>query len=146
MLPAENRLRRASDFDTAMRHGISSGRSLLIVHVAHGLNSGERTQVTQVTQITGGTQAVQGGQATRVGFVVSGAVGGAVVRNTLRRRLRHVMRDRLKRLPPGAHVVVRARPGAANARTATLARSLDDGLDRALARFDRDLTRGGAAQ
>ncbi|GHC76069.1 hypothetical protein GCM10010349_55800 [Streptomyces flavofungini] len=69
---------------------------------------------------------------TRAGFVVSKAVGGAVVRTTVKRRLRHLMRDRLASLPPGSLVVVRALPGAGDADHAQLARDLDAALERLL--------------
>ena len=41
------------------------------------------------------------------------AVGGAVVRNHVRRRLRHLMRVRLEQLPDRTDIVVRALPAAA---------------------------------
>jgi ribonuclease P protein component len=66
----------------------------------------------------------------RVGFVVSGAVGPAVVRNQVRRRLRHLAVDHLRRLPDGALLVVRALPGAAGASSAQLAADLTRVLDR----------------
>ena len=68
----------------------------------------------------------------RAGFVVSKAVGGAVVRNKVKRRLRHLMRDRIAQLPPGSLVVVRALPGAGGADQAQLARDLDAALQRLL--------------
>jgi ribonuclease P protein component len=61
----------------------------------------------------------------RVGFVVSKAVGGAVVRNKIRRRLRHLARGYLGSLPKGSLLVVRANPRAATARQADLAAELD---------------------
>ncbi len=67
-------------------------------------------------------------ESTRVGFVVSRAVGPAVVRNRVKRRLRHLMRDRLSVIPAGAHLVVRANPAAANAEYADIARDLDQCL------------------
>lgn len=63
---------------------------------------------------------------------MSKAVGGAVVRNTVKRRLRHLMRDRLAQLPPGSLVVVRALPGAGDADHAQLARDLDAAFQRLL--------------
>ena len=60
----------------------------------------------------------------RVGFVVSGAVGPAVVRNRVRRRLRHLAAEQVRRLPDGALLVVRALPAAAGATTAQLAADL----------------------
>ena len=63
---------------------------------------------------------------------MSKAVGGAVVRNKVKRRLRHLMRDRVDLFPPGSLVVVRALPGAGDADHAALARDLDAALQRLL--------------
>lgn len=115
MLPAENRMRRARDFEWTMRHGRRAARRLLVVHAARERDAGPTATV---------------------GFVVSRAVGGAVVRNSVRRRLRHLMRERLARLPGGIEIVVRARPGAAGARREQLTAELDDALDRALGRVE----------
>jgi ribonuclease P protein component len=59
---------------------------------------------------------------------VSKAVGKAVVRNQVRRRLRHLIRERLAGLPAGATVVVRALPGAADRAFPELAADLDAAL------------------
>jgi ribonuclease P protein component len=67
-----------------------------------------------------------------VGFVVSKAVGGSVTRNLVKRRLRHLARERTGALPPHGMLVVRALPAAADASYAELARE----LDRCLARVD----------
>ena len=61
---------------------------------------------------------------------MSKAVGGAVVRNKVKRRLRHLMRDRVVLVPPGSLVVVRALPGAGDADHAQLAQDLDAALQR----------------
>lgn len=63
---------------------------------------------------------------------MSKAVGGAVVRNKVKRRLRHLMRERVDLLPPGSLVVVRALPGAGDADHAQLAQDLDAALQRLL--------------
>jgi len=73
----------------------------------------------------------------RAGFVVPKTVGSAVDRNRVRRRLRHLMRDRLRTLPPGAAVVVRALPGATERDHPRLAAELDAALATALARSVR---------
>jgi len=65
------------------------------------------------------------GQPPRVGFVVSKAVGNAVVRNRTKRVLRAIMRARLDRLPDGVDVVVRANAGLPGTPTATLAQEMD---------------------
>lgn len=68
----------------------------------------------------------------RVGFVVGRTVGGAVERNAVRRRLRHLMRERLHLLPPGSTLVVRALPAAATVSSADLGADLDAALSRLL--------------
>ncbi len=70
----------------------------------------------------------------RAGFVVSKAVGNAVTRNTVKRRLRHLAAARLDGLPAGTTVVVRAQPHAAAASYEQLGRDLDAALAAALKR------------
>ncbi|WP_079042034.1 ribonuclease P protein component [Streptomyces aureus] len=118
MLPTENRLRRREDFATAVRRGRRAGRPLLVVHLRSGAPNPHAPG--------------ESAPPARAGFVVSKAVGGAVVRNQVKRRLRHLVRDRLSELPPGSLVVVRALPGAGDAEHAQLARDLDAALQRLL--------------
>ncbi|MGN6751733.1 MAG: ribonuclease P protein component [Intrasporangium sp.] len=66
----------------------------------------------------------------RVGFVVSKAVGNAVVRNRTKRRLRASVATRLSGIPAGLDVVVRANPSAAQATYV----ELDSALERQLGR------------
>ena len=72
----------------------------------------------------------------RIGFVVSKAVGPAVVRNRVKRRLRHLAREQLSdlemRLPGSAVLVVRALPAAAGASAAELRGDLARSLERVL--------------
>ena len=56
----------------------------------------------------------------RIGFVVNQALGIAVQRNKVKRRLRAIMRAQLPCLP-GGRIVVRALPAAASADFGTLA-------------------------
>lgn len=63
---------------------------------------------------------------------MSKAVGGSVVRNKVKRRLRHLMRDRVALFPPGSLVVVRALPGAGDADHVQLAQDLDAAIGRLL--------------
>jgi len=76
------------------------------------------------------TSGLVTGEPCRVGFVVSRAVGPAVTRNLVKRRLRHLMRDRVDRLGDDSLLVVRALPAAA----AASYRDLGDELDRCLGR------------
>jgi ribonuclease P protein component len=64
-------------------------------------------------------------EAAKVGFVVSRKVGNAVVRNRVRRQLRHLARGYLESLPGGSLLVLRAHPRAATARQADIAAELD---------------------
>ncbi len=73
------------------------------------------------------------GEPVRVGFVVSKAVGNAVVRNRVKRRLRHLTREHLPTLaalPGSAVLVVRALPRAAYASYTDLAADLERCLSR----------------
>ena len=81
-----------------------------------------------------------------VGFVVNKAVGNAVTRNQVKRRLRHLARERVASLPRSAVLVVRALPAAAGASYDELDTDLDDALIRALSRVAGRLTppEGGA--
>jgi ribonuclease P protein component len=106
-------MRRSTDFGAAVRTGRRAGSKLLVVHVLHG----DEHTLTDREPV--------------VGFVVSKSVGGAVVRNRVKRRLRALMRPLIPRLPPGARVVVRANPDAADASTAALYRDLVAALRRA---------------
>lgn len=66
-----------------------------------------------------------------VGFVVSKAVGVAVERNRVKRRLRHLMREHLAQLPLGSRLVVRALPAATGLSSSVLAADLISALQRA---------------
>ena len=117
MLPARHRLTRSADFATALRgpRGARAGSTLIVVHA----NSTD----------------ARAGLPPRVGFVVSKAVGTAVVRNRVKRRLRALMAARVDQLPAGVDVVVRANPLAAQANSHELAAELDRLLPRVTARL-----------
>ena len=110
MLPGRYRLRTATDFATVFRGargagGSRSGSHLMVVHA----NSTD----------------ARAGQPPRVGFVVSKAVGNAVVRNRAKRVLRALMRARIRHLPDGVDVVVRANVDLPGTPTSTVAQELD---------------------
>ena len=116
MLAAAQRLRRRDDFAATIRNGRRAGRGALVVHF---LNPG-------LSQ-----PGVAPFEDPRAGFVVSKAVGNAVVRNVVKRRLRHLVRPRLAELPAGSVIVVRALPEAANLDHHALERDLDAALQAA---------------
>ena len=64
------------------------------------------------------------GPSAQVGLVVSKAVGPAVTRNLVKRRIRASVRELLGQLGPGDVLVIRATPAAAAASYAELSRDL----------------------
>jgi len=69
----------------------------------------------------------------RFGFIISKQVGNAVIRNTVRRRLKAVCAAAIADVPKGTDVVIRALPASA---IATFA-ELDADVTRCLARLSR---------
>ncbi|WP_144119904.1 ribonuclease P protein component [Catellatospora sichuanensis] len=132
MLPAAHRLRRSADFAAAVRAGRRAGRGAVVVHLTVPVTVTEHETAWQGDDP--GHAVVVPGQVSQAGFVVSKAVGNAVIRNTVKRRLRHLAADRLGGLPAGATVVVRALPQAASASYEQLGRDLDGALAAALKR------------
>ena len=125
MLPAANRLTRSQDFGLVVRRGRRAGRSRLVVHVltsaaSDGAAAEQRTSAQPTLD------------PSKVGFVVSKAVGNSVVRHRVSRKLRHLVRDRLDALPPGTSLVVRALAPSADADSAELGRDLDAALHKVL--------------
>jgi len=111
MLPPGHRMRRRAEFTLAVRRGRRAGRPHVVVHLFR------RDDIDAPPQ---------------VGFIVGRVVGDAVVRNKVRRRLRHLAREHVARLPRGSLLVVRANPSAGNARQGELAKELDSALRRLL--------------
>jgi ribonuclease P protein component len=116
VLPQQSRMRRAEDFRRVLRTGRRAGGSVLAGHLLLPVGS---------DGAVGTPGEVLSGGPAKVGFVVSRAVGSAVVRNRVKRRLRELMRGRLASLPRGCLLVLRAHPAAASARQADLAADLD---------------------
>ncbi|GAA2651419.1 ribonuclease P protein component [Paractinoplanes durhamensis] len=108
MLAAAQRMRRSTDFAATIRGGRRVGRGTVVVHLL--LEEPVRASTACA------------------GFVVSKAVGNAVVRNKVRRRLRHLVRPLLASLPEGSSLVVRALPKAAEASFDTLGTDLESAL------------------
>jgi len=119
VLAAAARIRRREDFTATVRSGRRATRGVLVVHLALDDSNPARAH------------------AARAGFVVSKAVGDAVTRNKVKRRLRHLVRDELKTLPAGADVVVRALPDAASRSYEQLEIDLREGIAAALRRGGR---------
>lgn len=136
MLPADHRLRRRRDFQSAVRRGRRVASGAVVAHLL----------CSPSVQAEGTDGTSSGPVPARVGFVVSGAVGPAVVRNRVRRRLRHLCNGRLSRLPAGSLLVLRALPaaGVAAGNAADLATDVDRVLDRVLGAVE-ELSAGPSA-
>ncbi|MGV9194212.1 ribonuclease P protein component [Microbacterium sp. MC2] len=93
MLARGNRITRGADYRAVVRGGARC--------------AGAHT-VTYVVTTTEPRPA-------RFGFIVSKQIGGAVVRNTVRRRLKAICVQSLPDVRDGVDVVIRALPGAGDA-------------------------------
>ncbi|MDP5226872.1 MULTISPECIES: ribonuclease P protein component [Arthrobacter] len=113
MLPAPNRLRLPADFSTTLRSGVRVGRRNLVLS-AH---------------------LSPGGTRSRIGFIVSKAVGNAVTRNLVKRRLREIGARLLTDHPTGVDVVVRALPAAAQSEWEELVTETEQAFAQALRRL-----------
>jgi ribonuclease P protein component len=107
MLVAGQRLRRRREFSAVVRAGRRAARGCVVAHL-----------ITQPDPLAKTSPA-------RAGFIIPKTVGNAVTRNKVRRRLRHLLRDRLADLAPGTTVVIRALPAAGSRPYPRLAADLD---------------------
>ena len=91
-MPAYPTLRRRDDFQAVVRSGAShSSRTLVLRALATGSPD------------------------TRIGLATPQAIGGAVQRNRVRRRLRELVRERYGEMGSGWDVLIIAKPQAATA-------------------------------
>jgi ribonuclease P protein component len=111
VLPSAHRLREPALFQDAVRRGRRAGARTVTVHWRAADPSSAPDPV-------------------RVGLVVNRAVGNAVTRNLVKRRLRHLSREHLASLPSSGVLVVRALPAAATAPVSELGADLDRCLQR----------------
>lgn len=108
----EQRLRKESEFDAVRKRGRGWNSNFLVLRtLSNGLPH------------------------SRFGYVVSKRIGGAVVRNLVRRRIRETVR--LTGVAPGWDLVFIARVGVAEAPYTRLAQTVSDLLRRARALDDR---------
>ena len=108
MLARANRVVRAEDFRATVRKGarVSTEHALLYV------------------------RASTPESPTRYGFIVSKAVGNAVSRNLVRRRLRAIGRELLSANGSGRDIVIRAREGISDISWASLHKEISEGVER----------------
>ena len=112
MLAKPNRVVRADDFRMTMRRGRRVSAEHSIVYLA------DRPGVEPV----------------RFGFVISKAVGGSVVRNRLRRRLRAIGSELVDGGFSGSDIVVRALPGCGSLDWTTLHHEISVAIEKGTSR------------
>ncbi|HEX5540631.1 MAG TPA: ribonuclease P protein component [Micromonospora sp.] len=128
MLGSAQRLRHSSEFTAAVRAGRRAGRGAVVVHLGRAEESTRSAGSDHAATLEPARAGAEQPVPARAGFIVSRAVGPAVLRNKVRRRLRHLVRERLDALPPGSILVVRALPSAAGLSYARLGADLDAAL------------------
>lgn len=128
MLPVRNRLRTGADFSHTVRSGVRQGRRNVVLYAVLSEDA----------------------VPSRFGFIVSKAVGNAVTRNLVKRRLREASAEALRDRPAGIDVVVRALPAAASADWASLRSDYASALRGAMRRLTLEpgggTTHDGGAQ
>lgn len=106
-------------------------------HFLHTVRSGDRNGRRNVVLYMEPTSQEQ---ETEVGFIVSKAVGNAVTRNLVKRRLREIVVETVREYPRGFNIVLRALPPAAQASWS----ELQDDYRRAFSKIsDRKAANGG---
>jgi len=108
VLARANRLVRADDYRRLVRRGRRYSSAHLLVYVSHSDDS----------------------RAPRFGFIVAKSVGGAVQRNTVRRRLKAYCAEIVETVEVGTEMVVRALPGAAQLTWDSLRSEISDSVNR----------------
>jgi ribonuclease P protein component len=130
VLAAAHRLRDSNAFRRTVSSGRRAGGAALVVHLLDDVRDA-------------------GDAGPRVGLVVGKAVGNAVVRNRVKRQLRHLVRDDLTQLSAASDLVIRALPPAAGMASTELGADLARCLERVgradLPRDPASATRTGAA-
>ncbi|MFC8043768.1 ribonuclease P protein component [Nocardia sp. NPDC057353] len=133
MLPEPYRLHHRADFSRTVRRGQRIGRRDLVVHAfTHEYDQGSGTSAapgSELTQVPPAEPEVRIG-GPRFGLIVSKAVGNAVIRHRVARRLRHLCAQVRPELPADIDIVIRALPGSAAAGTDDLLRQLRAALRR----------------
>ncbi len=106
VLPKQHRIVDAAAFRTIMRSGRRRTGRFVVTHQAPTVRDAPA----------------------RFGFIVSKAVGGAVQRNAVKRRLRSICAERVSAGAIGVDVVIRALPASAGATFAALQADVDTQL------------------
>ncbi|WP_082369502.1 ribonuclease P protein component [Arthrobacter sp. ERGS1:01] len=113
MLATRNRMRTSANFSHTVRSGVRNGRRNLVLSVV----------------------STSDDEPTQIGFIVAKTVGNAVTRNLVKRRLREIAFETVRRHPFGINVVVRALPASANAAWGELVNDYNRAFSKAASRI-----------
>jgi ribonuclease P protein component len=108
VLTRGHRITRGADYRAVVRGGARCAGSHTVTHVV----------------------STSAPRPPRFGFIVSKQVGGAVVRNTVRRRLKAICAEAIPGVRDGADIVIRALPSSATADFSALRAEVLRCLDR----------------
>ena len=108
MLPSQHKITSSEEFRKTIRSGKRAGGGTVVLHVLFS-----RDVLTTKP---------------RCGIVVSKAVGNAVTRHAVSRKLRAIIRPLFDDLPPGTLIVIRALPAAAHASSEELSHDVQRAL------------------
>ena len=108
MLAKANRLRKADDFRATMKFGRKASSETIVLYLKRDSDLDQ----------------------SRFGFIVSKAVGNAVTRNLVKRRLRAAALQSLSKLPENLSIVARALPAAASVDWNKLCLDFETALER----------------
>jgi ribonuclease P protein component len=114
VLATKNRLRTSTDFSTTVRSGVRNGRRNVVLYTA----------------------TIGADEPSRIGFIVSKAVGNAVARNLVKRRLREAGAVSLREHGTGFAIVVRALPSSATASWQELLTDYNAALETTMKRLE----------
>ena len=112
MLARANRVVRADDYRTTVRRGRRVGTAHTVIYFA--------------------PRAID--EPTRFGFIVAKSVGGAVRRNVVRRRMKAIGYELVRKHGEGTDIVIRALPGSDQVEWSTLQIEIAEAVERGVAR------------
>lgn len=127
MLPQQHKITSSEEFRQTIRKGKRAGGGTVVVHLAHRRPSKVTDDTSQslapMCNINDLTTSPP-----RFGFIVSKAVGNAVVRHAVSRKLRPIMMGLVSELEPGDRLIIRALPPAATATSKELTADVQKAL------------------
>ncbi|MCS4535488.1 ribonuclease P protein component [Corynebacterium sp. HS2168-gen11] len=115
MLPSQHKITNSEEFKFTIRKGIRAGGGTVVVYVQDAGASVADPVLSRPPKI---------------GLVVSKAIGNAVTRHAVSRKLRHIMAAEIPTLADNDLVVIRALPPAATASTDQLQHDIQRALEK----------------